>query len=242
MMTHFGVMDMPTMNAAIDDLLTLCDITRYMALQRPGIRLRHLHLNRFNFDLSLDTAGVSARTPECALHRPHLATAKPMGQWDCRPLQEFIAVCGSVPCATLLLTNCDVHLVCSYFFRQRVELISVTIKLPRTRLPIGPDFSGALWDVMDATLPAPDAQKLQELVDRVKGCRLCGTGADQELAKVVCKMLCALQAADPRPAAHYHGKQWCVDGLQGLQWEKLSRIARHFLANLRAVTSQPSGW
>ncbi|XP_055352280.1 uncharacterized protein LOC129598414 [Paramacrobiotus metropolitanus] len=228
-MTHSGQRDCPAPNAAIEDAVQLCAMSNFVTQLRTGIRLRRLHLDHFYWDLLIDAAADCAGATECVLHQIDPAAVETVAQWDLHQLQEFIGVGGSLPCSTLLLTNGEVNLVCPFFFLERVETASVTVEIRTVPLPIGADFGCALWEAMDALLPVPDKQKVEELLQRLQ--------REQDLQQVVCKMLCTLHSADPRPSAHYHGKQWCEDGLRDLQLDKLSRIARHLLVDLHRVTS-----
>ncbi|XP_055340291.1 uncharacterized protein LOC129589522 [Paramacrobiotus metropolitanus] len=237
LMAHSGFPDNAARNAAVEDMLMLSRMIRYAAQQRTGIRLRQLHIHRFDVVLAVNSAVSRASSPECVLHNDDSATVKTIVNRDFPSLQDFIAACDSLPCKAVLLTSSEVSLVYAYFFLGRMEAVMVHVEIRKVRLLIGPDFGGALWNAMDATLPVPSKQTLQELLDRLN---YRNTDAQRELKQVVCQMLCALQSADPRPSAHYHGKKWCVDGLQGLQVEKLSRTARHFLLALQTVTCSRS--
>ncbi|XP_055352272.1 uncharacterized protein LOC129598406 [Paramacrobiotus metropolitanus] len=232
-MTHTGVRNMPTRSASIEDLMQLCVMINYVAQQRTGIRLRSLHLDNFSFDVLIHSALDGARVTECVLHQADASSVKTDVNWDLPQLSDLIAVCSRLPCNTLLLTRCRVHMVGAYYFLEQVEEISVSVKIRTTRLPINADFGCALWEALDAFLPVANERKLQELMERLKH--------EQELEQVVCKMLCALQSADPRPS-DYRGKQWCVDGLRGMQLEKLSRFTRLLLVRLQTMTSTPSGF
>ncbi|XP_055352240.1 uncharacterized protein LOC129598386 [Paramacrobiotus metropolitanus] len=232
-MAHFGSLDMPERNAAIDYLTMMCEMIHCLAQQRPGVRLRSLHMDTFNFELAIHSALESAAVSECVLHQADRSTVRPAVDWDLESLQNFIAVCSRLPCHTLLMTNCDVHLSCAFFFRGWRYTFAVSVGIAAARLPIDADFGCALWDALDAWLPVPDEEKVAELLELLKG----DPGVEVKLKQVVCKVLCALHAADPRPS-YYRGKQWCLEGLQGLQVEKLSRIARHFLVQLETLTAK----
>ncbi|XP_055357125.1 uncharacterized protein LOC129602181 [Paramacrobiotus metropolitanus] len=233
---HCGLRDNPTRNAAIAALMLMCDMIRYVAMQqhRTGIRLRSLHVSQFNFDLQINSAIQQPRQTDCVQHPTGLSTVTIVGTKDFYRLPDVVAVCSSLPCNTLLMTHCQIHLICSYGFLQQARILNVSIKIPTARLPMGDEFGCALWDVLDAALPAPSDQQLQELVGRLNG----NTDAHQELKRVVCQLLCALQSVDPRLSAHYRGKKWCVDGLEGLQLGRLSRITRHFLVELHYDTTR----
>ncbi|XP_055356545.1 uncharacterized protein LOC129601705 [Paramacrobiotus metropolitanus] len=110
----------------------------------------------------------------------------------------------------------------------------VKIDVHAARLPLDGDFACALLDALDAALPIPSAQELQNLQQRLKA-----RGKEEEdLKAVVCKMLCAVQSCDPRPSAHYRGKNWRLNGLGNLQLEKLSRVTLHFLVEAQKKIAQ----
>ncbi|XP_055340299.1 uncharacterized protein LOC129589531 isoform X2 [Paramacrobiotus metropolitanus] len=108
------------------------------------------------------------------------------------------------------------------------------IHIRTARLPLDGGLDCALWDALEAALPMPDEaeeQALRELLQRLK------VGGDLKEEKTpksaVTKALCQAQSSDPRPSTHYRGKKWCVVGLEGVQLEKLSRIALNFLVHVQ---------
>ncbi|XP_055357225.1 uncharacterized protein LOC129602256 [Paramacrobiotus metropolitanus] len=98
------------------------------------------------------------------------------------------------------------------------------------------DFGNALWSALEAQLPAPDDAELRRVSTWLATFPAHGqlTEKARESVAEICKTLCATQSADPLPSLHYRGKKWCVDGLQDLQVEKLSRIAFYVLERLNS--------
>ncbi|XP_055329834.1 uncharacterized protein LOC129582347 [Paramacrobiotus metropolitanus] len=215
-------------------VLMLCDMIHYVVHHHIDIRLRSLHVSRFALDLQINGATGMAGTGGCALHQPDPATVAAMGGCGSCQLEDFIAACCRLPCDAVHLSHCAVHLLCCYFAnesdRWERKLVRVEIHILTAHLSRSPRFRCALWEAMDTALPEPDEQQLLGLLFWLQHF------ADEKIVKAVCTMLCALQSADPRPSAHYDGKKWCVDGLDGLQLANLSRISRHFLVNLQPDT------
>ncbi|XP_055340231.1 uncharacterized protein LOC129589479 [Paramacrobiotus metropolitanus] len=219
--------------------MIVCDMIRYVAQQRPGIRLRSLQLRRFPLALQINGVTGHSADSECALHQPDPAALQAAGELLSYQLEDFVAACGRLPCETVILVDCTVQLLCYCFSRQSARwkwrLVRVDIHIPTARLPIGPDFRCAWWNALEAALPATSGQEV-EFLDLLQYSEC---DKDVQLRKVVCTMLCALQSDDPRPTSHFRGKKWCVDGLElaDVHLEDLSRISRHFLAQLQRDTA-----
>ncbi|XP_055330668.1 uncharacterized protein LOC129583017 [Paramacrobiotus metropolitanus] len=211
-------------------VLMMCDMIHYVARHHPDIRLRSLHVSRFSLDLQINGAIGMSGSGKCALHQPDPETVAAIDERVLYKLEDFVTACCRLPCDAVHLSHCAIHLLCCYFVlrsdRWERKLIPVEIDIPTAQLPMHRDFRCALWEAMDTALPEPNEQALPGLLFWLQ------RYADERILKAVCTMLCALQSADPRPSAHYRGKMWCVDGLDGLQLADLSRITRHFLVQL----------
>ncbi|XP_055348886.1 uncharacterized protein LOC129595802 [Paramacrobiotus metropolitanus] len=221
------------------DMVRLCGMIHHMAQHHTGLRLASLRLSRFAFELQID-CGVqnisSASVSECLLHRSGPVTVKADVEPGFYRLQDFMAVCSSLPCSTIFMANCVVRLACCCFFPGfigRERRICVEIRIPTARLPVRADFQWVLWDALEAVMLPPSDGELQKLSARMKSLEK----NESNLKKVVCAMLCAMQSADRRPSTHYRGKKWCVDGLHGLQLEKLSSVTQHFLLQLHKMAA-----
>ncbi|XP_055348889.1 uncharacterized protein LOC129595805 [Paramacrobiotus metropolitanus] len=159
-------------------------------------------------------------------------------------MQDFVFKCCRLPCDTLhigpnalALMACDFHTDPFYrrIYRRKAEefTIQVEIDIHATRLKPDGGFGCALWEAMEAALPVPSDGDVHDLFQRFR------VGGDlrnnNKLKALLCTALCALQSADPRPSSHYHGKKWCVEGLEEVQLENLSRICRQLLIELREL-------
>ncbi|XP_055348227.1 uncharacterized protein LOC129595296 [Paramacrobiotus metropolitanus] len=215
------------------DLLMLCDMIRYVARHRSGIRLRRVHWNRFTVELQMDGTGNLPDSGECVLH-PSVPAATEERTTFRYQLEEFIAACGRLPCDAVHMTSCVLRVLCGWFYREYGErknrMVRVGISIPSVRLPTGRNLRCALWDALDAALPVANEQEIRKLLFRAE------LENSFDLKKVIALVLCALQSADPRSSAHYRGKKWCVDGLEDLRLAHLSRISRQFLVQLQRDT------
>ncbi|XP_055340198.1 uncharacterized protein LOC129589450 [Paramacrobiotus metropolitanus] len=195
------------------DMMELCDMIRYVADQRTRIRLLTLQLSKLTFPLQIGHVVNGTVAGDCRQHPRDPSDTWTDPEYSCGRLSHFIAVCSSLPCDTVVMTNC----VMSWDY-----WVLVWMEIPLTRLPVN-QFRCALCDALDAVMPVPSAMKVQAL-------------NDQKLYRLPYRcnkeILCATQSADPRPSAHFRGKKWCVDGLRDLQLEKLSRISLNFLVEL----------
>ncbi|XP_055355056.1 uncharacterized protein LOC129600524 [Paramacrobiotus metropolitanus] len=227
-----------------DFAIMICDMIQYVAEHRSGIRLRAVLLRRvaLNFTINCDIDD----TVDCGMHESNSLKPTLRPELGYCWLHDFIAGCRSLPCDTVHIADCVVSLVCSFYlkpglraFKDRKFKTAIKIHISMAHLHQSGDVACALWDALDAVLPRADEQELQKLVQRLKGGE--DTNAEVKLEMVVCKTLCATQSADPRFSSHYRGKKWCVDGLQDLQLEKLSRLSLHFLVAIQKKTAW-SGW
>ncbi|XP_055354309.1 uncharacterized protein LOC129599964 isoform X2 [Paramacrobiotus metropolitanus] len=145
-------------------------------------------------------------------------------------LDEFIATCRHLPCDGIQVSQCRFTLSFGTMLGECV------IDIPRARLAVNADLTSTMWEALEAGLLRPSEEELRTLLTSLD--RTADPYNNEEpqfrwkYRTLVCKVLCATQTADPRSSVHYRGKKWCVDGLQGLQMGKLSRIALHFLIQL----------
>ncbi|XP_055357024.1 uncharacterized protein LOC129602088 [Paramacrobiotus metropolitanus] len=208
------------------DFSTVVDMLHNTAQTHPGIHLLSLYvvggtdflpaLGRLDFLPNMFSNG-----DRCTVHdldyqgRPYRAA-----------MQDFISVLQSVPCATLHLAGCKVGLWYSVYLAAP-NVTHQNFPLPVTRLLLGGDRASVLWEAMEKALPVPSEDELRALAEWLAGI------PEGKMRKfyhgAVCRALCATQSMDPRPSAHYHGKRWCLDGLQELRLDQLSRTALRFL-------------
>ncbi|XP_055330321.1 uncharacterized protein LOC129582739 [Paramacrobiotus metropolitanus] len=218
-------------------LLMVLDFLHYLARVRPGISLTALYL----VGVTKFSESVRITGSVCKVHRFDWSVSGVPPRFP-RHLHTLIAACRGLPCAVIHLVRCRMGL--DYDLNEvlrswgdRRSYVQLCVDWVKTRLPLNGDVASTVWDAVEAALPVPgDAEKrsLSEWLTKV------AADGDQELGRrAVCRLLCAIHTADPRPSSHYRGKKWCTDGLQDLRLEKLSLIALHFLLTLR---SNHSGW
>ncbi|XP_055329580.1 uncharacterized protein LOC129582168 [Paramacrobiotus metropolitanus] len=213
----------------IRDAWRVLDMIRYVADHESAIRLRTLHLSRRNFHWGIHCANNFLRWEECWQHQHDLTKA----QLYPNCLRCFVELYSTLPCDAIRLTNCTVTLICSIFeLSGRKDLRpTVSVEILTAHVKLGDDFECTLWNALETALSMPRAEELVELSQWLA--QLDDSHTDAKIA--VCKTLCAAQSSDPRPSSHYRGKKWCVDGLQHLQLEKLSRLALHFLLQVHTL-------
>ncbi|XP_055352270.1 uncharacterized protein LOC129598404 [Paramacrobiotus metropolitanus] len=206
-----------------DDLLAVAGMIHFVAERQPGIRLRGLYLHGVTLDVMINGVRDNAEFEECVAHQPP-AEYDRQGRF-CR-LQELVEVVGPLPCEVLRMFDCTTELACVVSERRK-DFLSASLS-GAWKLSLGAGFGCALWNALEAPLATPstaDHKFLKQFLAK----QSVQNPARNDAKITVCKMLCALQSADPRPTSHYRGKQWCVDGMQGIQLEKLSRMTKAFL-------------
>ncbi|XP_055352891.1 uncharacterized protein LOC129598837 [Paramacrobiotus metropolitanus] len=220
------------------DHAILFDMIRFVVQHRTGIQLAAIYLVGMEERLMLGTVKDTFRSTQCAMHaadRPRARRYAVEGYEFL--LNDFVASWKNCPCVAIYLVHCYVHL--EYGGKRLV------IPVPAARLTM-PDNDGcALWDALDAALPVLSDRQLNKMA------RWLGDHDPLSAAfRMIRKMVCAVQTADPWPSLHYRGKQWCVDGLKGVQLHRLSRITLHFLLELTkfpefrdsGFPANPSAW
>ncbi|XP_055329558.1 uncharacterized protein LOC129582152 [Paramacrobiotus metropolitanus] len=204
------------------DAMKVCDMIQYVAEQHPGVRLRIIHLYGvpLNWLIDINRTIVTADVVGCGMH----PADRNRHNW----LPDFIATCRSLPCDAIQMTNCRVTLACKLHCVEKDTYLVTEwqINVGTARLQLRDGFECALWEALEAALGMPSDPQWSKLA-AVK---------DAEMEVAFRKILCLVQSGDPRPSSHYRGKRWCVDGLQDLQWKKLSRITLHLLVQLKKRT------
>ncbi|XP_055340487.1 uncharacterized protein LOC129589672 [Paramacrobiotus metropolitanus] len=234
-----------------NDLLNMSDMLLYTAKHRPEIRLTALHLIGWQISFLVNRATDHCEEPSpCVQHNPDpwsAGTYRPrLVREHCR-LQDFIKIFSSLPCESPRLVNCTVKWFCPFDdhrSRPQKRGPALEMEFPEVCLNVTKDFGCMLWEACEIMLPALSDEDLQQLMQWVTGLADPDLDDDEEeelnVSVVVCKVLRATQSNDPRSSSHYRGKHWCYEGLEGLQLEKLSRIALLFLWQL-ALPSE-KGW
>ncbi|XP_055349120.1 uncharacterized protein LOC129595999 isoform X2 [Paramacrobiotus metropolitanus] len=219
----------------VNDFFVLVpNMIQWTVKQNSGVHLKAIHWVNLQCRLLIRNRADSIDYHECVLHRN---TAMSTGHLSVSTigLPDFIESCRKLPCKAIQLHSCVINLewmVSGPQFSQ-IRLI-VPIHIPRMRLETTSDFDCAVWDALEAALPAPSSDELQILSKWIQS-----SAAGEYTStngRLLCWAMCAMHTADPRPSSHYRGKKWCVAGLQDLQLEKLSRLTQHFcikLAKLR---------
>ncbi|XP_055352284.1 uncharacterized protein LOC129598417 [Paramacrobiotus metropolitanus] len=195
------------------------EMLAYVSKQRTGIRLRSMYLHRITLD--------------CVYGFRYDAPGNKCEQ--VRSLKRSLAGWRRLPCETIHIAHGI--LVCTFStsrFTGPPTVTQLEMGIRCVRFPRNKDIVGGFLEAVEAGLPEPDEEQLLRLRQWLNG----GGKSQQTDVPFVGQVLCALQSADPRPAAHYRGKKWCRDGLQDLRLEKLSRITRHFLVQLCVWTAR----
>ncbi|XP_055352589.1 uncharacterized protein LOC129598635 [Paramacrobiotus metropolitanus] len=217
---------------SMEDILAVLGMVSHEAQQQPGIRLQCLHIVDVQLRLVLDDA-PSENSP---VLRPLVDI---MGDQYVR-LADFVEVSGRLPCGDLRLLHCTVRLGCC-LHDPRTRDMALVAHLPAYTMdaalrPLDAGFGAALWQAVEAPLPVLLPADLQTFPLKLAAAH-CLPGfawSQNECESVVCKVLCAVHSADPRPASQYYRKRWCQEDLKHLSLAPLSRLAQHFLLNLAA--------
>ncbi|XP_055352586.1 uncharacterized protein LOC129598630 [Paramacrobiotus metropolitanus] len=228
---HFIVADGEEEAFSMEDILAVLGMIGHVAQQQPGIRLQCLYIGAVKLRLMLDDA------PENSPARRPLVDI--MGDQYGR-LADLVEVSGRLPCAALRLLHCTVRLGCC-LHDPRTRDMALVAHLPAYTVdaalrPLDAGFGAALWQAVEAPLPVLLPADLQTFPLKLAAAH-CLPGfawSQNECESVVCKVLCAVHSADPRPASQYYRKRWCQEDLKHLSLAPLSRLAQHFLLNLAA--------
>ncbi|XP_055348884.1 uncharacterized protein LOC129595799 [Paramacrobiotus metropolitanus] len=218
------------------DIYKVLDMIHYVAEQKSSLRLPALYFQGFrcSFQIGLSYDSVWD-LDECVQHWPKPAPRKFNGIIDelhVIRLDGFIAACQNLPCDGIRLLNCSVHVNHVNGWPDMLKP-QFTSKVSMARLEKANNLECAVWEAFEIGLPTPTLEQQQMLTQWLT---TVASAANQNvLVQVACKVLCATQTADRRGMLHYRGKKWCIDGLQNLQLEKLSRIAVHFLIRLAEI-------
>ncbi|XP_055348864.1 uncharacterized protein LOC129595780 [Paramacrobiotus metropolitanus] len=212
----------------MSSFLKMTDIVRYVQEATPRVHLSEVYLVHHacvvNFKCSDRMAQCTMQLAEAVL------AAVRLGDREDSSLDEFIAACRCLPCDAVRLSRCRFILS----LNLAPGVFKLAVQISAARLPVNDDLAGAVWGALEAGLPMPSEDQLRGL--RTSLARITDVPDEDRkfryYQRMACRLLHATQTADPRSSLHYLGKQWCVDGLQGLQVEKLSRIALHFLMQL----------
>ncbi|XP_055356547.1 uncharacterized protein LOC129601706 isoform X2 [Paramacrobiotus metropolitanus] len=212
------------------DIVEVCNTVNFIVQRSAGIMLKIVHLFGLNFRLLVSSYDDHLKS-QCKPHQVPVSD-------DTSGASTSIMACRSLPCENIQLVHCTATFECvisTRYHRPDPLKLSAAFSVYRQRLT--GDFRGALWSAMEAER----AELSDEQMHRLSGW-LTGLQARVQLTKqarrylaMVRKTLCATQTADPRPSLHYRGKEWCVDGLQGLEVENLSRLGQDFLTQLMSV-------
>ncbi|XP_055356673.1 uncharacterized protein LOC129601798 [Paramacrobiotus metropolitanus] len=205
------------------DIFKVLDILNFIALRNAGIRLKAIFLVGLKISL-LRSQDKGKQGTQCRYH-------KNLSAYASNPCPLSSLPRGNLRCDEIHLIRCNITVA-------RMDGWKLNVKIMKSRQRINGRLDYALWSAMEAGLLAPSLTEFRRLSNWLKvqtgGLR----GSSMEYTAMICKTLCVTQTADPRPSLHYRGKKWCVDGLQGLNVEKLSRLAMHFLIHLMNALSR----
>ncbi|XP_055352039.1 uncharacterized protein LOC129598243 [Paramacrobiotus metropolitanus] len=230
---HVAVVDRRRQTSRIQNLqiMEVFDLLSYLTAQlHPGIQLKCVHL--FGLKHCLQSCACYAHpNSECGLHQPSNISSSFVNKASA----NIILACRNLPCDNIQLIKCTITLECHVFPALYGPCVPLSWRCLRSyRQRFTGDLGGALWSALEAGLTVPSGTELARLANWLDPLRahVQSTGRDKEYSAIVGKVLCAMQTADPRPSLHYRGQKWCVDGLQGLELEKLSRVALRSLIKL----------
>ncbi|XP_055356672.1 uncharacterized protein LOC129601797 [Paramacrobiotus metropolitanus] len=228
------------------DVLEVLNAVNFTAQRKAGVRLRGIHLRGLKSCLPMCWYDDQPESP-CLLHQPPVTCSSTAcyRHWHTTSTWwNSMLTLRSLPCVNIQLIQCALTFECIISTRcYPGDELKLLAAIHVDRHILTDDFGGALWSVMEAGLSRPRDTELRGLSEWLtRNLILLNSTAFQAPAELtqqaitymtlVRKTLCATQTADPRPTLHYRGKKWCVDGLQELEVEKLSRVALHFLIQL----------
>ncbi|XP_055352019.1 uncharacterized protein LOC129598228 isoform X2 [Paramacrobiotus metropolitanus] len=214
---------------SVKDFFKLVNVINYVAKHHTGMRLSAVYL--VNFRCQFLCRRNDYVRGGCYLHPVPRKSLGGGGRIEYL-LKDFIGACTSLPCGSMRLAGCAVHLAieegeCCLLITPTASPHAVT-----SRLPLGEAFECALWDALDGNAAVPDQQQLDTLSKWL-------TADDSRYrTKNACHILCQTQTADPRASSNFREKKWCFDGWRDvklwkdLKWEQLSRVALHSLIQL----------
>ncbi|XP_055348875.1 uncharacterized protein LOC129595790 [Paramacrobiotus metropolitanus] len=210
------------------DFLTLTDMIHYVG-HKIGCRLRAIHVVGLDIKVQLGNRMVSEDhvSAKCELHGNNADQFSGFDPLSYR-LVDFIAACSGLPCDAMHLVKCTFDW--DYFKVDEWRTIQLSVDLRNVWVSLSGEVGSAMWDALEKCVPMPRKTELDALSTWLASV-IADEGKDFE-RELSCNALCATQSIDPRPPSHYRGKEWCVDGLNGLQLEKLSPIALDFLVDL----------
>ncbi|XP_055348843.1 uncharacterized protein LOC129595764 [Paramacrobiotus metropolitanus] len=210
-----------------EDFLQLADVIDYLEKSHAGIRLSTVCLVDFKFSLALSCSHRNTGNIACSLHMP----SAPTEDASSSTLHDFIVACRGLPCNTVWLSSCTLHLDSGVLAKRGRSFFhpEITVDFGLAQLTTRNDFEGSLWNAIEARLSELDELELARLSNWL----MTLVDNSNDTINTACWVLCAAHTADPRPWLNYRGKAWCMDGLQDVQLEKLSRIALHFLKQFR---------
>ncbi|XP_055356496.1 uncharacterized protein LOC129601661 [Paramacrobiotus metropolitanus] len=218
------------------DYCTIFAMIGFVARHNAGIHLTAIHLVGGRFELLMGSGKDNVHYAECYSHLPeNLSSDKYKFTERHFRLIDFVGTLRGSPCDVISLVKCVVQLeyrspISNYEFSRPKLLISVIAGRASTTDDVG----SAMWNVLEDALPAVTDEQFQMLGRYLTVLAVHGNADDflQRGANSNRQMLCTVQTADPRETVYCRGKHWCVDGLQDLELEKVSRITLHFLMQM----------
>ncbi|XP_055348842.1 uncharacterized protein LOC129595763 [Paramacrobiotus metropolitanus] len=193
-----------------DYAMEVGDMIQYVAERHTGIRLRTVHLYgiRLNWLINKDRAIVYADMDECGLHPydPDQSMLDTERGYDW--LEDFIAMCRSLPCDAIQMSNCRVTLAIKLFYAEEGTHLGAKFQfnIGTARLELNDGFDCALWETLEGALRMPSEQQCLKIAASIK---------EETMEEAICKILCLAQSGDPRPSSHYREKEWCPCGWVG---------------------------
>ncbi|XP_055329836.1 uncharacterized protein LOC129582349 [Paramacrobiotus metropolitanus] len=207
------------------DIVEVFDMLKFIAQRKPGIKLKAIYL--FGMRLCLVSGSYGDHQPsECQLHQS-------LSAYTSNALTDSIVACRSFLDAIHLI-KCTVAIQCMYETQYYPRLWKLTAQVYIKRQRFTGDIGGALWSAVENGLSIPSSTELRRLSEFMASSQAYAdlTSYGRVFVAIVSRTLCATQTVNPRPSLHYCGKKWCLDGLQGLELEKLSPVTLYFLVQL----------
>ncbi|XP_055330194.1 uncharacterized protein LOC129582651 isoform X1 [Paramacrobiotus metropolitanus] len=148
-------------DTTLGEFFTVLDVIHQMAKARPGIHLNALYVVGFS-NLVLDQRdGPENVTHEsCTVHNPDSVDGKRIVSYGC--LDDFIAAYCGLPCNTIHLVRFNMNLQYE-LMRYAREPMQLNVVIPRARVPLNGNCASAVWEALEATLPAPSRNELRAL-------------------------------------------------------------------------------
>ncbi|XP_055348887.1 uncharacterized protein LOC129595803 [Paramacrobiotus metropolitanus] len=203
---------------------------------KHGIGLTTVYLVGVRLSVPVNVMYAVHGEDDCGLHPPAEGAAsnalpEAYRHYNDGHFRDFVALFRQLCCDS-------VRLICGtidVFINAMPDRLmrKLLLRIPAALLMVyDKDLECAMWDMLELGLPrVDDAQlvTLSEFLVWVAAGKNASSAAGLAWDRTVCKVLCAAQSPDPRPQSHYPGRKWCVEGLQDLQLDKLSRITLRFL-------------